>query len=232
MSVKLGKPQVRMLGGIRIESGRVEVPECLEAVLDGHFSGGLIDIGPKGYLELAGGSSSQSVRGACVESHGFLLASGSMAHVASCHINEGGSMSVIDGAQAWDVTTLGETHIRSCGTPTGHIAVSGGRTIVDGGSLDYLSACTHADVRIVSGAFVRGLIVCNGGKCLIDGASATDIEIYSGGTLGLVRGAATDITLHSGGTVTRAGRCKVHYKALSPVNGAEWEDADGSTKET
>jgi hypothetical protein len=232
MSVKLGKPKVTAIGDIRIANGGMELPECIEAWFDGHTSGGVIAIGPGGHLRLAGASASQGIRGACVESGAYLDAVGSMAHVASCHVNSGGSMAIVNGAQAWDVTTLGETYLGSCGNPTGHIAVSGGVTIMDGGSLDYLSACTHADVRIRSGAFVRGLVVCNGGKCLIEDASATDIEIYSGGTLGLVRGAATDITLHSGGTVTRAGRCKVHYKALSPVNGAEWEDENGSTEET
>ena len=228
MSIKLKRPEVNISGDLMFTSGVFEAPDCIGLSLVGAH--GCISIGSNATMNLYGGSASQSLRHACVQKGGYLYASGSLAHVTSCYVAEGGQMSIIDGADGWDITTLGEAHFFSAGIITS-VTVSGGELRVASCTVEKLTVCTHGNVHVASSGSVRGLTICNGGKCLIDGAQATDIEIHSGGTLGVVSGAATNVSLHSGGTLTRAGRCKIHYQALSEVGGAEWEDADGKDQE-
>lgn len=219
------KPFVNVSGHLRIASGIFEVPDGVQARIDGNVPGGLIDVGLDGTLNILGQNASQTLRHACVEEKGFLFASGALASVHDVYVNAGGSLFVISGATVWEVETEGMVRIVDAGHPTGHLRVrSGGILHVTGSWVDKVTVCGGGSAHIMSGAHIEQIEVCPNAACRVYSGSVASAQIDSGGTMSLVNGMATEVFQQSGGVLLKEGRCKLHYQSISEVGGVEWKD--------
>ena len=219
------EPFVNVSGHLQIASGIFEVPDGVQARINGDTPGGLIAVGHDGTLNILGQNASQSLRHACVEEKGFLFASGALASVHDVYVNEGGSLSVISGATVWDVETEGMVRIVDAGHPTGHLRVrSGGILHVTGSWVDKVTVCGGGSALIMSGAHIEQIEICPNAACRVYSGSVASAQIDSGGTMALVNGMATEVFQQSGGVLLTEGRCKLHFQSISEVGGVEWKD--------
>ena len=219
------KPFANISGHLYISSGLFELPEDIQARLDGNVPGGLIAVGREGTMNIYGGKASQTVRRACVENGGFMFVSGSLAGVYDCHVNEGGKLSVVSGAAAWEIEVEGELRLVSAAGNVGHVHVSaGGYVQVEGCWVDRVTMYNGGSLAVLSGAHVEVLHVAPGAVCHVTKGSVASAEIHSGGRLVVTNGAATEISVDSGGILVRDGRCKIHYQSYSQVGGAQFEE--------
>ena len=219
------EPFVNISGHLQIASGIFEVPDGVQARINGDTPGGLRAVGHDGTLNILGQNASKSLRHACVEEKGFLYASGALASVHDVYVNEGGSLSVISGATVWDVETEGMVRIVNAGHPTGHLKVrSGGILHVIGSWVDKVTVCGGGSALIMSGAHIEQIEICPNAACRVYSGSVASAQIDSGGTMALVNGMATEVFQQAGGVLLTQGRCKLHFQSISEVGGVEWKD--------
>ena len=225
------KPFVNVSGHLQIANGIFEVPDGVQARINGDAPGGLIAVGHDGTLNILGQNASQTLRHACVEEKGFLFASGALASVHDVYVNGGGSLSVISGATAWEVETEGMVRIVDAGHPTGHLKVrSGGILHVTGSWVDKVTVGGGGSALIMSGAHIEQIEVCPNAACRVYSGSVASAQIDSGGTMSLVNGMATEVFQCSGGVLLTEGRCKLHFQSISEVGGVEWKDYGNETE--
>ena len=225
------KPFVNVSGHLQISNGIFEVPDGVQARINGDVPGGLIAVGYDGTLNILGQNASQSLRHACVEEKGFLYASGALASVHDVYVNEGGSLSVVSGATVWEVETEGMVRIVDAGHPTGHLKVrSGGILHVTGSWVDKVTVCGGGSAHIMSGAHIEQIEVCPNATCRVYSGSVASAQIDSGGTMSLVNGTATEVFQCSGGVLLTEGRCKLHFQSISEIGGVEWKEYGNETE--
>ena len=219
------KPFVNISGCIHISSGFLEIPDTMQARIDGSVSGGLIVVGRQGTLNICGGHASQYVRHTLIEPGGYMNVSGCMASSYDTYINSGGSMAVIDGGCAFEVEVDGDIRFTSAAGDVGHIHVnSGGRMCAEATWIQRVEAREKSWVSITSGAHVEIIDICSGATCVVKSASVASACVRSGGTLSVIDGTSTETFIQSGGVMRKSGRCKIHYQSISEVGGAIFKD--------
>ena len=219
------KPFVNISGRINISSGFLEIPDTMQARIDGSASGGLIVVGKQGTLNICGGHASQYVRHTLIEPGGYMNVSGCMASAYDTYINSGGSMAVIDGGCAFEVEVDGDLRFTSAAGDVGHIHVnSGGRMCAEATWIQRAEAREKSWVAITSGAHVEIIEICSGATCIVRSASVARAYVRSGGTLSVIDGTSTETFIQSGGIMKKSGRCKIHYQSISEVGGAVFKD--------
>ena len=213
-------------GQINITSGEVNVPAVMPVTYGGGKS--LIAVGNGGILYINGcNDAEQTVSQCCVESGGWIRASGAKAAVGSCHVNEKGELSVTDGAIAYNIITSGRATFRNAG-PVNTVKVEGaGSAHIVNTTVKHLKFIASGTADVVSSGFLDEVIIMRGGCCTISsGCAARRVDVCSGGVLKICDAVVTELWQDAGGVIDPHGKCKIHYQANSPVGGPEYVDYD------